>query len=305
MTQIAQDPKLEFANRLVPNLNTSVVAIPAPGEGPGFWVGASSAVYADGAFYMAYRMRRPITQGRGGGVQIAKSSDGVHFETVAQITKDEMNCESLERPALVKTPEGKWRLYLSCATFGAKHWRIELLEASSPADFDSATRRVVVPGDKDWGVKDPVVKFDHGYWQMWACFHPLGVKNQEDRMESRYATSDDGVVWTWHGTALAARPGMWDSRGARVCAVVHAENGYTVFYDGRKSSEENYEERTGIALGAAPDKLAAVGESPVAQTADGKAVRYLDVVELPDSRFRLYFEVARQDGAHELRTQLV
>ena len=52
-----------------------------------------------------------------------------------------MATESLERPALVRTPEGRWRLYLSCATFGTKHWRVEMTEAAHPGEFDAGRRR--------------------------------------------------------------------------------------------------------------------------------------------------------------------
>ena len=51
-----------------------------------------------------------------------------------------MDTESLERPALVRTPEGSWRLYLSCATYGTKHWRVEVIEAADPAEFDARAR---------------------------------------------------------------------------------------------------------------------------------------------------------------------
>ena len=34
----------------VPSLDRAVIAIPAPGEGPGHWAGAPSAVFSDGAF---------------------------------------------------------------------------------------------------------------------------------------------------------------------------------------------------------------------------------------------------------------
>ncbi len=78
---------------------------------------------------------------------MARSSDGVHFETLQVIGKQEMDTESLERPALVLTPDGTWRLYLSCATWGTKHWRVELLEAAAPGAFDPRQRTVVLPGD--------------------------------------------------------------------------------------------------------------------------------------------------------------
>ena len=85
---------------------------------------------------LAYRLRRPIGLGRGYAVAIARSADGVHFQTIQVITREEMDTESLERPALVRTPAGRWRLYLSCATWGTKHWRVELLEATAPDAFD-------------------------------------------------------------------------------------------------------------------------------------------------------------------------
>ena len=106
---------------------------------------------------------------------VARSHDGVSFETVTKISKDLMDVESLERPTLVRTPEGKWRLYLSCATTGTKHWRVEMLEVDNPSQFKKSTRKVVLPGDEDWGVKDTVIVLRDGLWHLWATFHPLDV----------------------------------------------------------------------------------------------------------------------------------
>ena len=117
-------------------------------------------------------------------------------------------------------------------------------------------------------------------------------------MFTRFATSAEGVEWTWRGDALVGRPAAWDARGARVTAVLPAAG--AAFYDGRATKEENFRERTGLALAAAGGSLArlrAVGDAPVA------ALRYLDVVPLPGGGARLYYEAARDDGAHELRTE--
>lgn len=300
------DEAIRLANKFLPHLASTQTAIPAPGFGGGFWVGASSAVEYDGHVYLAYRLRHPVELGRGQGVVLARSPDGVNFETIGKISKDAMDAESLERPTLVRTPEGKWRLYLSCATTGTKHWRVELLEADDPAKFDTTTRKVVLPGDKAWGVKDTVIMQHDGLWHLWATFHPLDVPNQEDRMESRHASSKDGVDWTWSkGAALLPRKGSWDQRGARITAVVFAAQFVLAFYDGRASAAENYEERTGVAVGTSPDHFEAIGDEPFAQSPEGRGLRYLDIVPLSHGSYRTYFEIATTDDSHELRTERI
>jgi hypothetical protein len=255
--------------------------------------------------YLAYRLRRPLGAGRGYAVNVARSADGVRFETLVTITREQFGSDSLERPALVLDPAGQWRLYVSCATPGTKHWRVELLQASHPSLFDASQRVVVLPGDKETGVKDPVIRHHDGIWQLWASCHPLADPNETDQMITDYATSTDGLAWSWHGTALAGRPGSWDSRGTRVTSVCQSGNMITAFYDGRASAAENYEERTGIATGTEPAALAAVGTGPAAQSRHGSGgLRYLEVLPLPDGQHRIYYELTRADGAHELRTEL-
>src|SRR6202012_5168883 len=97
--------------------------------------------------FLAYRLRRPAGKGRGYAVAVARSADGERFETLLTIGKQQMAAESLERPTLVRTPAGRWRLYLSCATTGTKHWRVEMTEAAHPAEFNVRYRAVVLPGD--------------------------------------------------------------------------------------------------------------------------------------------------------------
>jgi hypothetical protein len=279
----------------LPGQGRASVAAPAPRPGPQSWAGApSAALDENGALVVAYRIR--VTAEERAEVVVARSPDGERLTTVARLDKDRFGAMSLERPALVRADSGRWRLYVCAATPGSKHWWIEVLEADDPAALADATPRTVFPGDRRTGVKDPVVRRDGSRWHAWICCHPLDEAGEEDRMTTAYATSDDGLAWTWRGTALAGRRGTWDARGARVTAVLPDGK---ASYDGRATKEENFGERTGLALPAAEGRLVQAGDEPVAD------VRYLDVLPLADGRYRLLYEAPLPDGSHELRTELV
>jgi len=303
---VISEEHLAGLDGLLPDPARSVVAVLPPQNVAGAWAGGPSAVVDGNDIVLAYRLRRPVGQGRGFAVVVARSSDGEAFQTLQVITREQMDAESLERPVLAVTQDGTWRLYLSCATWGTKHWRVELLEAPSPDAFDSRRRSVLLPGDTTRAIKDPVIVQNAGAWHMWACIHPLTEPDDTDRMWSEYATSADGLDWKWHGPALLPRPGEWDARGVRVSDVRFTAEGVVAYYDGRATAEENFEERTGIAFGSVPGALTAVGSAPAAESPVGKrGLRYVSMLPLGDGRARMYYELTRADGAHELRTELL
>ena len=292
----------------VPSPDDARVVVPAPGDGPGYWAGGpSAALAADGTVWLAYRLRRPVGSGRGYANVVARSDDGEEFETVAVIDRNELACDSLERPALVGLPGGGWRLYLSCATPGTDHWRVDALDADDPTGFDAATAETILPGDPAVvAVKDPVVRFLDGRWHLWLCCHPLDLPDETDRMSTTYGTSEDGLDWTLHGTALTGRAGTWDQRGTRVAEVFHRSGRWMAYYDGRADQSENAEERTGMATGTTPGTLTANGDAAIGVGPGGLgSLRYLSALSLPDGATRLYYETSRLDGAHDLRTEYV
>jgi len=219
----------------VPRFTDAAVAVEPPGDGAGNWAGAPSAVLVDGVIYLAYRVRAPLGEGRGLAVVVARSVDGVVVETVTEVTKERFGAESLERPALLRTADGRWRLYVSCATTGSKHWWIDVLEADTPEGLATAPRRTVLPGDERHAIKDPVIVAVDGTWHLWASVHPLDVPMHEDRMTTEHYTSPDGLDWDHRGTVLGPREDRWDARGVRVSAVFRIDGQWGATYDGRAS----------------------------------------------------------------------
>jgi len=292
-----------LATHALPSPEGLEVVVPAPDAGPGNWAGAASVLLVDGVYWLTYRVRRPLGAGRGVSVVVARSEDGIRFSTVAEVGREAFGAESFERPVLVPLPEGGWRLYLSCATPGSKHWWVDSLTADSPADLPQGEQRVVLPGDPRLAVKDPVILVDGREWQMWVCCHPLDDPGHEDRMSTRHLVSTDGLEWQDRGEVLAGSPGTWDARGARVTAVLDTAP-LVVLYDGRADARSNWYETTGVARWDGTRLVADPSVRPIASPHSDGAFRYGCAVPLPDGRTRFYLESARPDGAHDLVTCL-
>src|SRR5436190_23698523 len=86
------------------DLATAPAVVSPDQDGPGSWAGAPYALRVGSDTYLAYRLRRPVGQGRGWANVVARSADGLRFDLLSQVGKDAFGGESLERPALVRTP---------------------------------------------------------------------------------------------------------------------------------------------------------------------------------------------------------
>src|SRR6266704_6469284 len=127
----------------LPGTGRAAVVVPAPAPGPRHWAGAPSAVLdQDGTFVIAYRLRL-ADQGVATTV-IGRSPDGERLTTVCTLDRTRFGAQSMQRPALVRTATGGWRLYVCCAPPGSRPWHIDLLEADAPAGFAAAPARTVL-----------------------------------------------------------------------------------------------------------------------------------------------------------------
>ncbi len=306
-----------------------VTVIEPPGSGPGWWAGAPGALYDDATrkFYLYYRLRRPrgVEPDRGGECRIAESSDGRTFRTIWSARKSQFDSDSMERAALVKCLDGVWRLYLGYVDPRHKKWRVDFMEAGAPDRFDPAARRPLFdPEDLGVeGVKDPYVLTLGPKYHMILSYATRSGSLSATQERSLHATADayntglvtsrtglatsvDGVHFDWQGDILSPPASGWDAWCARVCSVVYLPPVFTAFYDGAAHVSGNYEERTGLAVGAdlrSLDRVTLSGPALASPHASG-SLRYLDAVQFPD-RIYYYYEYARPDGSHETRLNIV
>jgi hypothetical protein len=284
----------------------------APAAGAGHWAGAPGA-FADGeAVYLVYRLRWPRPR-RGGELVIARG-DGERFETVWRARREDFASPSIERCAILRQ-EGSWRLYVSYVDGFDGRWRIDVIEAGTPASFDPRTRRPVLDADmaNAIAVKDPWLRRVNGRWAMFVSYgarsgvaerlHASGdaLSTGVVKSETGLATSADGLRWTWEGKIFAAASEGWDSFTARLTTAIPSASGeWLGLYDGSASVEENYEERCGLVQSADLRRWTRLGAGPAVGSAGGPGtVRYVESLVIGE-RVLFFYERTRRDGAHDL-----
>jgi len=302
-----------------------ITVIKPPARGEGYWCGAPSALFDDdsGKFYLYYRVRKPRPV-RGGEVFIKESRDGKRFRTIWHATREDFDSPSIERSALVKCPDGRFRLYISYVDGKDARWRIDMMEAATPAEFDPAKRcKILTADDTDTeAVKDPAVYLIGGLYYMivsiatrpkrvsrtlkkkmhaTADVHTTGITKSETGL----AVSADGINFEWKGKIFATSEKGWDSYCSRINSILYLPPVFTAFYDGIPDVSQNYEEKTGIAVTTDLCNFHRLTkDEPALKSPYGGALRYIDVFVL-ENKIYYYYECATKDGSHELRLNIV
>jgi hypothetical protein len=299
-------------------------------SGNGFWVGAPSVLHdpTRDRLLLTYRRRRPRGHGseRGYVARIAESGDGIHFRDIWEVQKEVWQTSSMERFCLIRSTDGRFLLYASYVDPRDNRWRIDWMEGETPEQIDPARRRAVLSaadcGRGIEGVKDPWV-FTVGGLYVMLISAAAGVADPARQAEMHatadvyntgiltaptgWATSVDGRRWRWRGQLLGVGEAeAWDAYQTRLNCVLYRSPAWIGCYDGSASHLGNYEERTGLVMSLdlrTWERL--TPDAPALTSPHGSgSLRYVDALAL-DGKLRFYYEYARPDGSHELRSNVV
>lgn len=314
-------------SRFDPDQSTIVLQPESPGAGT--WTGCPGVLYdpQQRRFLMTYRQRRPrgdpATE-RGWRCAVASSEDGAHFQDVWAVEKSELGTSSMERFCLFPRMDGGYQLYLSYVDPADNRWRIDLVEADTPAALDVRRRKPVLTAASTGteGVKDPYVMRIGPALYLFASFAAAETLNPAQRAQA-HASADiyntgttthptglavalEGGSFEWQGSVFGVGAG-WDRYQARLNSIAPLPGGaWLGFYDGSAGAHENYEERCGLALSHDLrhwDRLSPGAPWMTSPHGTG-SLRYLDAVPV-GAELWLYYECARADGAHDLRLHKV
>lgn len=291
------------------------------GNTAGYWVGCPGAFYdeSERAWYLTYRIRRPrgVQPDRGGEVRIARSTELKQWDDVLTIRKDQYQSASIERSALHRGRDGRWRYFTSYVDPADGRWCTALMKAAKVEQLDPAQRQVIftaAPLGLE-GVKDPwILEVDGVYHLFLSIALPtprtnagshgtLDIFNTGECVSATgLATSRDLDNWEWQGVVLKPDATGWDKYCRRINSVARVGDRWLAFYDGSASEAENYEERCALAVSTNLRDWRSVSPSGPFVTspfASGSA-RYFDA-KFANGQWHLFYEFARPYGAHDMR----
>ena len=281
---------------------------------PEWWAGAPSVVHDDGVFWLAARMRtQEADRGlRGYEIRILRSEDGVNFEAVHRIRREDVPIPGFERPALLKDPAtGQFKLY-ACGPFGDQPWNIiKFDDADSPEQFDPKTARTVIAPpaktyERDQAVveyKDPVILHAQGAYHCYL----IGYMRKNERIY--HYTSADGETWQPVGNPYNSVMELsgWHDFFIRPSSVLPLGMGYLFVYEGSKTDwyDPVYNVATGLGftfdlhhiIDLTPDGPLAVSTTPSEHFATFRYSAWLEV----EGEIWVYAEATCPNNTHEIR----
>lgn len=293
-------------------------------SGAGTWVGSPGVLYEPHLkrFLLTYRRRRPrgdAATERGWRCAVAVSDDGLHFRDVWVVEKRELRTPSMERFCILPDPAVGYLLYISYVDPADQRWRVDVLRAVNPDEFDIRTAAPVLTAESTGteGVKDPYALRIGPAVYLFVSY-AAAVRLDASQRRAAHASADifntgvtthptglalsiDGRSFDWQGEVFGVGSG-WDSYQTRLNSIARIDGAWIGLYDGAASAAENYEEHCGLAISHDLTHWTRLTtRAPWVTSPHGStSLRYVDAVPMGDELW-LYYEYARADGAHELR----
>jgi len=280
-----------------------------------WWAGAPSvALGADGIFWMACRMRTAESERglRGYEIRILRSADGVHFERVHSLRREQVPIAGFERPALLRDRKtGLFKLY-GCGPWAGGAWGIfKFADAETPEEFDPKSGRLVIAApEKSYGrdvsvleYKDPVIIYAGGQYHCYVT----GYMRRNERIY--HFASDDGEVWAPVGNPYVSIMPLsgWHDFFVRPASVVPLGVGYLFVYEGGKTDWYDPVYNIGTGLGftfdlhtitdLTPEQPLLVSSTPSLHFATFRYTHWM----LIDNAMWVYAEAACPNDTHEIR----
>lgn len=279
-----------------------------------YWAGAPSVVQDEnGIFWMAARMRSPEhPRGlRGYEIRILRSEDGIKFEKVHRIGREEVPIPGFERPSLLIDPDTKkFKLY-ACGPWNKGPWSIiKFDDADDPTKFIPSSAKPVIQAPermypRDVSVheyKDPYIIYAQGKYHCYV----IGYIRKNERIF--HYSSKDGEYWQPVGDVN--QPVMdlsgWHNFFIRPASVLPLGIGYLFIYEGSSTQWYDPVYNIGTGFGFTFDLQNIVDltvDSPIAiSTTPGDFFtwRYSDW-HWVNGEIWIYAEVSKENNSHEVR----
>jgi len=294
------------------HFGTWTVAARPDRDAPEWWAGAPSVVRDDeGAFWMAARMRTadaPLGL-RGYEIRIYRSDDGLSFEPVHGIRREDVPVPGFERPALLRDPRSGLFMLYGCSPIDRVWQMVRFGDADRPDRFAAQSARTVLrplcagSGEEGLptGYKDPVVLFAEERFHLYV----IGIASRE---QTYHFTSEDGWEWAPVGPASESLLELsgWHTHAVRPASVLSSGPGYLFVYEGSSSDWPDPAYNIATGLGYTMDLHQVYDMTPtapllVSPTPGRLAVwRYSHWMWVGDE-VRVYAEVECPNGSHEVR----
>lgn len=282
---------------------------------PEWWAGAPSVVRdKQGIFWLACRMRTPDSPRglRGYEIRILRSENGIEFEQVHKIRREDVPIPGFERPSLLMDPAtGRFNLY-ACGPWKGGPWCIiKFDDADDPSSFvPSSARTVISPIPKSYDrdimvdeYKDPFIIHTEGQYHCYV----IGIIRRTERIF--HFQSGDGEIWSPVGNPYDSVMDLtgWHNFYVRPASIVPLKVGYLFVYEGSNVSwyDPVYNIATGLAftfdlhniIDLTPESPLVISTTPSEHFSTCRYSHWMEV----DGELWVYAEVACSEKYNEIR----